>query len=306
MTEADGAARNGLALVAEHLACPVCRSPLALEDRVVRCGAGHTFDVARQGYVSLLAGGRRTVTGDDAAMVQAREAFLSRGHYATVARAVAKILPAGTAGLCVDLAGGTGYYLAAVADAHPGLVGLAVDLSTAALRRAARAHGRVAAVGADVRQPLPLRDGAADVVLSIFGPRNVPEIGRILAPRGTLVVVTPHAAAPGGARPDARPGDGGARQGRPPRAAARRLRRCAHRRRRVHGAAVPRRRGRRRRDGTERPSRRPGDAPARRRGPARTRRRHGLCHRHRLPAGGRRGLSDVSLCTGAAGVGADA
>jgi len=191
MTAADGGEPGRLALVTDRLACPLCRSPLSLEERVVRCGAGHAFDVARQGYVSLLAGGRRATAGDDAGMVQAREAFLARGHYAPVARAVGEILPAEPAGLCVDLAGGTGYYLAAVVDRHTRLVGLTVDLSTAALRRAARAHERVAAVGADVQRPLPLRDGAADVVLSIFGPRNVPEIDRILAPGGTLVVVTP-------------------------------------------------------------------------------------------------------------------
>src|SRR5690606_26986989 len=86
-----------------------------------------------------------------------------------------------------------GYYARAVLAAHPHLRGVCLDVSAPALRRAARAHERLAAVGADVWRPLPLRDGAAACVLSVFGPRNVPEIIRVLAPGGRLVVVTPTA-----------------------------------------------------------------------------------------------------------------
>jgi len=89
------------------------------------------------------------------------------------------------------LAGGTGYYLARVLDARPGRDGLCVDLSVPALRRAARAHPRAAAVGADVWRPLPLADGSAAVALSVFGPRNAAEISRVLAPGGTLIIAAP-------------------------------------------------------------------------------------------------------------------
>ncbi|GAA4417477.1 methyltransferase domain-containing protein [Georgenia halophila] len=185
-----GPGRAGaLSRVVDHLACPVCRAPLTLDDGTVRCAAGHAFDVARQGHVTLL-GGRRAFAGDDAAMVAAREAFLARRHYGRLAHAVAEAV-GDRSGLCVDLAGGTGYYLAAVVADRPHLTGLVLDASTPALKRAARAHERVAAVGADVWQALPLLDDAADVVLSVFGPRNVPEIRRVLAPGGRFVVATP-------------------------------------------------------------------------------------------------------------------
>jgi 23S rRNA (guanine745-N1)-methyltransferase len=46
-------------------------------------------------------------------------------------------------------------------------------------------------VGADVWGALPLRDAAARTALSIFSPRNGPEIARILS--GSLIVVTPTA-----------------------------------------------------------------------------------------------------------------
>jgi 23S rRNA (guanine745-N1)-methyltransferase len=75
-----------------------------------------------------------------------------------------------------------------------GRLGACVDLSAPALRRAARAHARAAALGADAWRPLPFADGAAAVVLSVFGPRNAAEIRRVLAPGGALIVCAPGAA----------------------------------------------------------------------------------------------------------------
>ena len=86
---------------------------------------------------------------------------------------------------------GTGHYLARVLDALPERIGLALDSSAPALRRAARAHPRAAAVGADVWRDLPLRDGAAALILSVFAPRNAAEMARVLAPGGALLAVTP-------------------------------------------------------------------------------------------------------------------
>src|SRR4051812_50175772 len=76
-----------LADVLPYLACPHCGADLALSGPVVRCASGHGFDVARQGYVSLLAG-KAPVSGDNADMVAARAEFLDAGHYAPIARAV--------------------------------------------------------------------------------------------------------------------------------------------------------------------------------------------------------------------------
>src|SRR5580692_1548426 len=186
--------RRTLAAVAAYLRCPVCADPVLLGENQVSCGRGHAFNIARQGYVSLVSGRGGPGTGDSAAMVMAREAFLGGGHYQPLADAlgaVAARTDRGGPGLVLDLAGGTGYYLARVLDELGGRLGACVDLSAPALRRAARAHPRAAAIGADAWQPLPFADGAAAVVLSVFGPRNAAEIRRVLAPDGTLVVATP-------------------------------------------------------------------------------------------------------------------
>jgi 23S rRNA (guanine745-N1)-methyltransferase len=198
--------RRPLDAVVPFLRCPVCGGPLRLDDARLVCDRGHSFDVARQGYVTLTTGRGGPGTGDSAAMVAARERFLAGGHYAPLAEALAALAVryAGTPadpGLIVDLAGGTGYYLARVLDAldvarGPGApcYGACLDLSAPALRRAARAHPRAAAIGADAWQPLPLGDGSAGLVMSVFGPRNAGEINRVLAPGGALLIASPAAA----------------------------------------------------------------------------------------------------------------
>ncbi|MEQ3554679.1 putative RNA methyltransferase [Pseudonocardia nematodicida] len=179
--------------VAADLRCPTCTTdPLRLDGRRLICPAGHTFDLARQGYANLVTGHDRRHHGDDTRMVAARERFLGAGHYDGLAAAVAaRVAEQGPPGLVVDLAGGTGYYLAAALEASPGRHGLCVELSTPALRRAGRAHPRAAAIGADVWGDLPVRSGAAGVAMSVFGPRNPAEIERVLAPGGVAVVAVP-------------------------------------------------------------------------------------------------------------------
>jgi 23S rRNA (guanine745-N1)-methyltransferase len=197
------------------LCCPVCGrglSPFAHEpgrSAGLRCSTGHSFDIARQGYVNLVPG-----RADTPEMVEARDEFLRAGHFRRLSEELAKEArsalaeaagragadgdtlaadPAAPAagGAILDVGAGTGHHLAAVLDALPDRVGIAIDASPAALRRAARSHPRAAAVGADAWKPLPLRDGIATVVLSVFAPRNAAEMARVLAPGGSLIAVTP-------------------------------------------------------------------------------------------------------------------
>ncbi|MFF5177391.1 putative RNA methyltransferase [Micromonospora sp. NPDC000316] len=93
--------------------------------------------------------------------------------------------------LVVDVGAGTGRHLGAVLAALPDAVGLALDVSKPALRRAARAHPRAAAALADTWQRLPLADASTAVLLNVFAPRNGAEFHRVLDPAGTLLVVTP-------------------------------------------------------------------------------------------------------------------
>jgi 23S rRNA (guanine745-N1)-methyltransferase len=124
-------------------------------------------------------------------MVAARHEFLAAGHYAPISDALAAHARTGAAGVVADVGAGTGHHLAAVLDAHPRRVGIALDSSAPALRRAAKAHTRIAAVACNAWTALPLNDAAAAVVLSVFAPRNAAEIRRVLHKDGIVLAVTP-------------------------------------------------------------------------------------------------------------------
>jgi SAM-dependent methyltransferase len=180
--------------VVSCLECPQCQAGLERDGAVLRCGRGHAFDIARQGYVSLLPPGGRAPAGDTAAMVAARASFLDGGHYASLAGELARLAAVAAAdapGCVADVGAGPGYYLAAVLARLPGRAGLAVDASRFAARRAARAHPRIGAVTADAWRRLPVAGGSAAVILNVFAPRSGPELRRVLSPAGRLLVVTP-------------------------------------------------------------------------------------------------------------------
>jgi 23S rRNA (guanine745-N1)-methyltransferase len=194
LTSEAAADRSALTAALAALRCPVCRGRLARSGQQLRCELGHGFDIARQGYVNLTAGGGPAANADSADMIAARSRFLDRGHYAPVAAALGALagrLGPAAPGVVLDLAGGTGYYLAAVLGSGPGRAGICLDRSKPALRRAAAAHPRAAAVGADVWRELPLADGSAAIILSVFGPRNPGEIRRVLGAGGVFLLVTP-------------------------------------------------------------------------------------------------------------------
>lgn len=170
------------------LACPICAEPLDLAERTASCRLGHSFDVARQGYLNLL-GSAQPANADTAAMVEARSRVLAVGAFDAIDDAVAR--RALGAQRVLDVGGGTGHHLARLLEVLPSARGVSLDVSVPAARRAARAHERAASVVADAWGTLPLRSRRFDLVTCLFAPRNMAEFARVLAEGGLLLVVTP-------------------------------------------------------------------------------------------------------------------
>lgn len=178
--------------------CPLCAAPLERAGGTYRCPGGHSFDVAREGYVHLLPPNQKhsALPGDDRDMVRSRRDFLSKGYYSSLLNTICNqtlALP-GEAPVLLDAGCGEGYYTAGVYQAflstgrRPRMAG--TDISKFALRTAARREREVEfAVASSYR--LPLADGAADAVLNCFSPLALEEFCRVLRPGGAFLYVVP-------------------------------------------------------------------------------------------------------------------
>lgn len=164
--------------------------------------SGHSYDVAKQGYVTLAAGAGLKHKGDDMDMVTARETYLAMGHFAPFVEAVtgavqdaldSASLAESTPASLLEVGAGTGYYLAHTLDSIAESRGVGLDISPHAAKYLAKCHPRVGAVVADVWERLPIRDESVDAISVVFAPRNPAEFRRVLAPGGQVIVLTPGA-----------------------------------------------------------------------------------------------------------------
>jgi 23S rRNA (guanine745-N1)-methyltransferase len=126
-------------------------------------------------------------------MVAARAAFLGAGHYLPLANVLVGLSKDHAAGarLVMEAGAGTGYYIARVLDGLPKSLGLAIDLSKYAARRAAKAHARLNVAVADIWQGLPLKEHSIDLALNVFAPRPAHELSRTLHHNGKLIIAIP-------------------------------------------------------------------------------------------------------------------
>lgn len=185
------------------LVCPVCGGGLGLTaaGRSLACSAGHSFDIARQGYVNLYRG--KPVNEYSKESFRQRQQILEKGMYAHILEEICSFLQAvcgaGRPQLLLDAGCGEGYYTREIA-ARLGGCGLdfyGVDLSRDSVQLAAstanQAGGAASAIKwlvADIGH-LPVRDGSVDFLLDIFTSANYEEFQRILSPDGYLIKVIP-------------------------------------------------------------------------------------------------------------------
>jgi 23S rRNA (guanine745-N1)-methyltransferase len=159
------------------------------------CAHGHSYDIARSGYVNLLQpqDRRSRRAGDSKQAVDARSRLLESGvgragMEGFVERAAALDLPDNAC--VVDLGCGSGEALALLAALRP-VNGIGIDLSSAAIETAARRFDELTWVVANADRRLPLLDGCVSLVLSLNGRRNPADVARVLTSGGFLLMAVP-------------------------------------------------------------------------------------------------------------------
>jgi len=177
-------------------ACPVCGGALTREPGRYVCPAGHSFDIAKEGYVNLLPANRQhsKAPGDDKAMAAARTRFLDGGWYSplrdTLCALAGAALPQG--GTLFDAGCGEGWYTAALSAMAAGKGGrcAGVDLSKPAVKKAAKRCPAAEIAVASVYH-LPLAESSVDVLTDCFSPLAAEEFRRVVRPGGTFLYVVP-------------------------------------------------------------------------------------------------------------------
>ena len=173
------------------LLCPVrdCHLPLVREQRRVVCARGHSFDVARSGYINLLQpqDRRSKNPGDTAEAVAARRRLHERGVTQPLLRGIADMMGATLADVVLDAGCGEGFYLGTLAR-EAGFEGHGVDISIPGVDAAARRYPECEWVVANADRFLPYSDGSFSAVLSITGRMNSGEFKRVLREDGRLLV----------------------------------------------------------------------------------------------------------------------
>jgi 23S rRNA (guanine745-N1)-methyltransferase len=189
--------------------CPVCGAPLEPVEAALRCAAGHSFDISREGYVNLLVRRASRQPGDSVEMIRARARFLATGAYDRMTAALAHVAARVALGLhlrnpggpitILDVGCGEGHHTRViagnVAGGAPGIDPVplrlaALDVAKAGVAAAARAdtNGWYAVASAAA---VPMATSAVDVALSVFGPVFPDELARLVRPGGAVIAAHP-------------------------------------------------------------------------------------------------------------------
>ena len=151
------------------LLCPVrgCHMSLVHNERRLLCPRGHSFDVARSGYINLLQPQERRSKqpGDTAAAIAGRRRLHDSGVTQPLRHAIAEIMAASPSDIVLDAGCGEGFYLGTFArqtgfDAH------GIDISIPAVDAAARRYPGCEWIVGNADRFVPYADRSFSIVMS--------------------------------------------------------------------------------------------------------------------------------------------
>lgn len=180
--------------------CPLCKYPLSLISPTSQCENGHSFDMAKAGYVNLFPVQFKNSKnpGDDKAMVRARREFHSKHGYLPLKQKMVALLadnaPVSDVFRVYDAGCGEGSYLYHIVeglnDKNINTSGAGSDIAKIAVELAAKAYKSLQFVVASSFD-LPLQDATQHAVIQVFAPGDSKEYARVLEPDGLLITVDP-------------------------------------------------------------------------------------------------------------------
>ena len=176
------------------LLCPVrdCHLPLDAEARRLFCPRGHSFDVARSGYVNLLQpqDRRSRQPGDTTSAVAGRRRLHDLGVTEPLLRGIVDLASANASDVVLDAGCGDGFYLGMLAR-KTGCEAHGIDISIPAVDAAARRYPACEWIVGNADRFVPYADRSFSLILSITARMNAAEFRRVLRDGGRLLVAVP-------------------------------------------------------------------------------------------------------------------
>jgi 23S rRNA (guanine745-N1)-methyltransferase len=176
------------------LLCSVrdCHLELVREERRLTCPRGHSFDIARSGYINLLQpqDRRSRQPGDTAAAVAGRRRLHDLGVTKPLLRAIGDITAVSPGEIVLDAGCGDGFYIGTLAS-EIGFLAHGVDISVPAVDAAARRYPECEWIVANADRFVPYPDHSFSLILSITARMNAAEFRRVLVDHGRLLVAVP-------------------------------------------------------------------------------------------------------------------
>lgn len=171
------------------IVCPVCKKILKKDVSCYRCENRHSFDIAREGYVNLLAGNHKAgeSIGDNKNMALSRKKFLEKGYFSPLADKIAELIAnhGKSYPTVCDICCGEGWYSNEIIKKIPCNM-LCFDLSKEMVRLGAKRKNGVTFFVANLAS-IPLADKSVDVGFHLFAPFHEKEFSRIIKDDGIIV-----------------------------------------------------------------------------------------------------------------------
>lgn len=171
-----------------RFACPHCKEPMqVIADGRLQCENRHSFDVAKQGYIYMLAKPMNSMYSKE--LFDSRHHIITSGLYDRVQQKIADIIGTGGAQI-LDTGCGEGSHLARICAQLDGAVGVGIDIAKEAIIAAAKFNpGQIWCVGDLAKSPY--QAASFDIVLNFLSPANYEEFARLLKPGGKVIKVVP-------------------------------------------------------------------------------------------------------------------
>ncbi|MFF2889396.1 putative RNA methyltransferase [Paenibacillus sp. NPDC057967] len=177
--------------------CPLCSSSMRVEElRQLICREGHSFDIAKQGYINFLP--RPAASKYDQTLFRSRSIVSKSGFFEALDRLITDQILAQIRNQplrLLDMGCGEGSHLARILDMMQaagcnGTAGVGLDIAKEGDRMAASRQPHLLWCVADLARS-PLADGSFDFILNILSPSNYAQCQRLLKDDGFLIKVIP-------------------------------------------------------------------------------------------------------------------